>query len=316
MKLGRVLLLSVATICNLGASKPPVATAKLDYFQSYPLYLNDNETEMRGTVVVPARLHLSISIYIVNDYYPEGILIYSEKFTSDSDFVINYDNAYTLPSNNLLRIIENTGLATKTHETELDVAIGSTYNIINDEIMTSNSSYVVYTKENGFEHFKEIIGFNNFVSPYVTDYYHKLDIGSFNFITYQGLYPSIPIKKATLIITNRNNEFDDFDHNENLAEFSLDTCNFNEVNFLSFSDNLFVEKTSLHMLRHYKEGYVATRFLYFPRNEKRFESEYDCSLILTGFGIDYNKIVFHFKLKSLLNILGDCRNSEYCIVNK
>ena len=47
---------------------------------------------------------------------------------------------------------------------------------------------------------------------------------------------------------------------------------------------------------------------------KRYEEEYDCFIVVDSIGIDDAKVSHAFTIKSQKNIVGDCLNSEFCIV--
>lgn len=257
-----------------------------------------------------------VTVDIVNDLYKDGITIYNKTYTAAGSANISYNNSYTRSSGNILRIKQGTSKRNKTIECEINVAKSSTI-VIGDSIYNfeSNSYYYSYSNS-GWSKNKEKISFYNFEDCYMPAYYHQIDFSNFYIKLNETLNTSnISCENAVFGITNKNGIFNSFEHDSELAYFPLTFERKDSSFFLKLKNVLYVNPLTQEMSATQKTNFVKTRLIYLPKNEKRYEDEYNCYISLEGFGIDRADFLTNFKYKSLLNTFGDCRNSEYCIVN-
>ena len=310
----KLLLLSTLTAVNsIGASS--TTSQGISTIKCTPFYRAGINSTISITYKTMKKSNVVIIVDIVNSLYKEGTNIFKGVFTGASTINIPYDNNYSRNSGNTIRITQIMGGNTKIIEHEIDVAESSVA-VIDGSIYNFESKSYFYIYENDtWLKKKETVTFYNFENQYVPNYYHQITISDFSIKLSESIDNKINCSNAVFAITNKNGIFDLFEHDEEFAYFPLDFENEGSVNNLKFKNDLFVNPQTHQMSPIQKPNYVRTTVLYLPINEKRFEDTYNCYISFVGFGIDRATFISNFKYKSLLNTFGDCRNSEYCIVN-
>lgn len=311
----KLLLLSTLTAMS-GIGADTNTNSGVYSLKCTPFYHAGIDSKISFNVRASKMNKVIISVDIVNDLYKDGITIYNKAYSAAGSANISYNNSYTRSSGNILRIKQETSKGNKTIECEINVAKSSS-TVINDSIYNFESNSYYYSFSNsGWSKIKEKISFYNFEDRYMPTYYHQIDFSNFYIKLNETLDVSnICCENAVFGITNKNGIFNSFEHDSKLAYFPLTFEQKNSTFFLKLKNDLYVNPLTQEMSATQNTNFVKTRFIYFPRNERRFEDEYNCYISLKGFGIDRTDFLTNFKYKSLLNIFGDCCNSEYCIVN-
>lgn len=306
-------LVSPVLCCSgIGAVIPKQTfTFRISAFHSYNV-----DTDFSITANASTSKKTKFIVYIINDSYPDGVKILEETFTTAITKYYKYNNQYTKLSNNSIKVnvIDIKSNTSQSFSHNIDVASSDTYRI-NDQVYTYTSASKIYTYSSGKWVTKhESLVFHNFQDKYVPNYYHKLDLSNFYIERTDTLPSEIPFKRGQLLISNLNNTFSSLSKDGSTVILDLNLNKIGTKYYLQLVDNLYVNQRNLDMSFVQKAGYVKTKHLYFPLNNKQNEETYVCTIILEGLGLDSSDFLLTFRYKSLLNIFGDCHNSEYCIV--
>ena len=307
------LISPVMCYTSMGAviPKQPTFGFKISSLHTYKV-----STDFSVTVTATTTNKIRVLVYIVNSVYPDGVNILDETFSKSATKNYTYDNQYTRPNNNSVKLtmidVKSKTQQTSTHE--LEVVSGDTYRI-NDPIYTYKSASKIYSLSSGkWTITYESLVFHNFQDKYVPNYYHKLDLSNFYIERTGAIPPNLTFKRGQLLISNINNTFGSLSKDGSTVLLDLNLRKSGSTYYLEVDNDLFVNQRNLDMSFVEKEGYVKTKHLYFPLNNKKNEETYTCTIVIDGLGIDSSDFLLTFKYKSLLNIFGDCHNSEYCIV--
>lgn len=303
-------------LLTLGVFKAPVrnkSALKEISFTSFNLVENINEFKL--SVLAFAAIPLTVSVFIVNDLYPDGVKIYQETFNASIETSFSYDNRYTRSKNNSVLIKEATSSKEKTEMHEVTTYTSSIKRISGSEFSyESNANLYLYTSKDGWSVTKEKLNFINFDDTYIPDYYHKVDLSDFKISFNNAISEDIIFESGLFIINNYNGAFNKY---TNEPELQLPLVLVKETTnryYLRFENLLYVDKYSLELCSAETEDTVKTYQFYFPRDKKQDEEGYNIRIVLNGMGVDYSKFLVDFKYKSIDNIFGDCHNSKYCIV--
>lgn len=314
-KLSLLLLSFITSTFGLGATtETPYG---LRTFKCTPLYVDGSTSTFSFDATCTIAKKVKIEIFLINDFYPEGKSLYSGSLSRKGIINLKYNNEYTRPKGNSILIKETlSDGSVKTYNHSIEVA-KSQFCKINDANYSYESTSSFYTLTNKkWSVIKEQYNFYNFEEFYFPNYYHKINISDFSLKPISSFESNTVIfNEAKFLISNRDGIFDSFEHDKSYAYFNLNLVSSKNGFNLAFKDQLYVNPTTLEMSSTPKDGFVKTNYLYLPRNEKRIENSYDCTILISGLGIDKSDFMTKFKYKSLLNTFGDCRNSEYCIVN-
>lgn len=264
------------------------------------------------TASVTSKAEFAISIF--NDNYQKGKEIFSKTFYRSGKEVIEYDNAYTR-GGDTIKIKYKTYLDGEnicSHSTSLlsvkKVEIDSN-NRINDSLGCQS-----YTPEKGWRLARSIYTFKGFEELYIPNFYHKIDFNDFEISMSQN-NSLIFDTELSLIIKDYSSTYikpDDYGY----ISIPMTTLRRNSSHFLEPKIDLYVNKETLEMSFEPHENYVKTKHFYLPRNGFRNQSNYNFQLSFIDFGNCRSRFTFNFKFNALTNTIGDCINSEYCIINK
>ena len=305
---------SLLCISNIGAM---TSESRIKSFSIAPLYFDNLTTNISIGAFIVGNHYLSVQIFLINDLYPDGVEIYRAMLTESNTYNVEYLNEYTRPGMNIIRLTYmNIGTRQSYSSThKISLATGEVINLNNEEYQFESKSRSLLLKNGAWSEINEKLIFNNFVDQYISNYYQKIDLSDFYIIKKSGFPKDLHFGDAYFSITNRNGAFDGIARNQESAIIPLTFVKDGDTYTLSLKEKLYVHPLSLQMSTIPHQYFVETKHIYFPRNEKRYEGEYQCSIVLKEFSSDLNTFITHFKYKSLLNVLGNCRNSEYCVIN-
>ena len=177
-------------------------------------------------------------------------------------------------------------------------------------VLKSQVAWVVNNKP--FYLQNEIFDFSNTILTFEEATYYYLDITKFKF-TYNSL--SCPtILKATLKMVDRSRLFPNLAPNRVVFLPLKININKNKEVYFSFANQLFVNPNSLSMSNRNLPGYIATNKFYLPRKGSKLFDKYKIEFIIDEIGV--NKSNFRCTLNYFYNknLLGDCANSDFCVV--
>lgn len=313
-KFGILVLSTLLCASSIGATVVPTEITQI---KIEPLSLFYEETTIQITGTASRTNTLTFLILIYNDIYPDGKILFESKFTSASTKTFVYDNNLTRGSNQIGVEWWTSKKKTKSLiKTYVDTSNPRTVRV-NDSPFdyTSECKYSNYLSISGWEQVSEKLTFKNFNSQYVPDFYHKVDLSNFKISCSTGFDTALTMRDGYLSVTNLNGIFDDLEQSGKNAIIPLGLKKSNDQYVLCFLNDMYVDQLTLRMSSNPKPGYVKTQYLYLPRNEKRNENEFEFNIKLNDFGMERNNYVGTFRYKSILNTLGDCHNSQYCVVN-
>ena len=283
------------------------ALASFDTITFSPLYYFGKESTF---VVKATKGYGEVRIYIYNASY-EKQLIASKTIKGSGKFTMKYNNQYTLDRNEILVSYK---LATKwvdSGKIEMNVVPDSYRYIEDNQNIISNGYISVLNNAMTWSRHKVTYSFTNFDGLYIPDYYHKIRLEDFA-INIPSDDRALFSCKPSLIITNVNGIFNDI-ATTSTVEFPLKLVSTSTGYSFELKDTLYVHKESLMLSLIAKEGYVPTKHIFLPRNDMQNQDKYKAIFSLQDFGVDKCYVRHNFELKALKNIIGDCRNSEYCI---
>jgi len=289
-----------------------------DYISSSLLFVDDRLTtiEYRYSLTNTAIIYSSARVLIKNETYPEGKLIYSKSNDSYKDTkTFTYSNKYTCSTGNslLFQLYEKTTLI---KEVILDVQVCDCRKIeppsLKDSLFKSVSS--VQYKNQNIKYTYDTLKFDGFDTFYVPNYYQMIDFSKFKF-SFSTVNKKVEESTTYAVVCDTYGFFSDIG---TLGENNNITLKCNLVYkdgwyFPEIIDPLYVDVLTMEMNRDKKQGYVATKYLFLPRNEMKKQTEFSIKICIENVGINNYQIEHNVNVHSLLNIFGDCSNSEYCI---
>lgn len=253
-------------------------------------------------------------IEIFNYIYPNGKEIYRENSSFGSyDFSFNYSNTFTTPDIIFKFRESRSGKSVEISPKFIETPI---IDLTDPDRKTSYSNIVVYTHDDGINLINEEYLFEGFNSLYIPDYYHKLDLSTFKIKVGNDSIDSFGYTNAMFYIYDPNVLFEEFASYKS-GEYVLIPLEFlkndNGYYNLKTKNTLYVNPLTLRMSLAYKKDYVKTRHIYFPINQRKNEDTFRFGLTINDLGYNKAYISHTFKVKTYKNIIGDCKNSQYCI---
>lgn len=318
MKHSIKLLFLSSSLCFVSLGAAPRVSNGIDYFKCMPFYVDGTKTRMEMMVKAKTTLPVVVNVSIINDLYPSGKTLFEKTFTSTVLNRYDYENNFTRPSGNQIKITQIVNGGTPKEFTHLiAVAKAKTYTL-NDSVTripSVSQFYSLYSTGQWVNNSEELV-FYNFQDKYIPDFYHKIDFSNF-YVDVSSPFSTTEIIVEDIIFRLTKSEIrsNGVAIKKEVMSFSLVLEEKDSHYYLKPKKQLYVNPKTQQMSDKPRSGYVKTNHYYFPRNEKQNENLYDCTISFIAFGIDRSSFVSHFKYKSLLNTFGDCHNSEYCVVN-
>lgn len=275
-----------------------------------PLYLNK-----KSYISINPNGSAKVKISIINDLYPNGALICEKSILKGKKYLIEYDNSYTRSSNKIKLEIISLNQTILSTISDIAVASGRSTLVGNNNQIKSDYELLSYIPDIGWSTETVTYDMFGFDKYYIPDYYHKVDVSDFKIKNPEklgDLFSCLP----SLTIKNVDGLFDDLCNSSSSTSLNLNVVKV-EQDIFSFelSNTLYVDEETLKMSLTPKEGYVPTQYIYLPRDEMRRQEEFQFTFLLNEFGIDKDRVIHSITVKSVLNTLGDCHNSEYCVTN-
>lgn len=290
----------------------------LENFQNFYIYITpliyDNTTRIFVSGLGKGQTGFSVTIKLYNDYYPDGVTIAKNNGSSVYDKVFEYDNTYTRDQNTIEINYGTraTGLTSSRHEIPRVKAKSITLD--DDHKVIEEAPNYVFSPLTGWKKFTSSYDFDGFNDFYIPTFYHKLDFSDFK-VKMDQKDVNVFNCEAELYIQNYNATFYSSDE-EGYSQIPLKAVK-SDNNTICFepSIDLYVNKETLEMSLENHNNYVKTRHFYLPRNGFRNQSDYDFTIVFKNFGSGHLKLKHAFKFNALTNTIGNCINSEYCIIN-
>ena len=304
--------LTLGGISPILALKPVVPTKPTSNYNVYIEPLSTTRKSSRVLISLPALADLKITtnVYIVNDLYPDGILIASGTASNrKTSKVVTYDNRYTR-GNNKIRIetVSASGKTSVIHDAPT-LKTGSFTITSSNKTVIEPCECLAY--ETGLFSLKKYsYTFTNFDSAYSPDYYHFYSPKSCKVTTNSPF--SFSNAEIDLYLTNREGVFDDMPIED---EYMVLPLSIGTKGTLQLKEKYYVDPLTLKMSSESKPNYVETSYLYLPKNEMRYQGEYEGIIRFSDFGSAHSKVIYQFTFNALSNIMGDCVNSEFCVLN-
>ena len=287
----------------LGRGSKATITRRDSLFSISPLYIG------RDTLIqVKTKDKMEFQIYINNDVVSNK-LIMEETISSGGTYVFKYDNSYTRFNNEIYVRYKINSTWTESDHKQMDVASPGYINLYDNESITSQ--YVVSELNLSWSEKHVKYSFENFDETYITDYYHAIKLSDFK-IKLSNSNKSLFSCKPYLILNNESGIFNDIATGKNI-QLNLKLKEVSDGFTFELSEPLYVHKETLLLSKERKVGYVQTKHIYLPRNEMRNQAQIKGYFVFEDFGIDGDFVKHSFNFRALKNIIGDCRNSEYCI---
>ena len=308
MKLFRFIFLIFPIFANFIPIDVKPKTYGIKEITITPLFLQ-GDTKIYYSVTASKLNPCTFSIYISNDIYLEKVKIFSCDSIGTKSGVFVYSNEYTRQENTIT-LEYSTFDENEEYSVIVKPITKPRYIITDASLLIEKNKSLHFTPEKGFESVLITYTFNGFDSLYIPTFYHKLDFSDFNFKindygfalfdpeinlyieNYQSSYLNKPLLKIPLTISRELN---------------------NKVSLIP-KEILYVNKETLEMSLEPHGGLYPTKHFYLPRNEYRTQDIYTFNLEFKNFGNECSQVIHTFKFKALMNNIGNCISSEYCVL--
>ena len=263
-----------------------VSSSNYSYSKSYPVFgvlANASKTQ---TVVLPTREYLTSN----------GMYI---------KLVLNYDT--TLNETYMQQTYTYTIYPIDAHS-DINPEDYITEPCVNSRISYSFNNQVLNTKQESFQ-------FPDYIDYFNIDTYHRLNLSSVVF-DYNCDY-SFSYSAAYLQIYDDDNVFPYISKNDDgyfLIPLKV-IQNGNKCSF-AFKNQFYVHPKTAQMSFNPEEGFVLTRYFYLPKNERDQLLDKKMNVYLYGAGYGSSNITWNLTYLASQNLLGDCSDSDYCIIGE
>lgn len=302
----------IPLILTIFASKTTKATTlPFESFLISPFYSNKEST----IVVNTKSSYLKFFLFIQNDKNM-NVCILQDEITSSGKYTYKYDNSYTRTKNKVyVRYSTDGSTYSDSPSIDRNIVRSSYEYITNNQNMYADQTLGIITGD-GITIDRHITySFAGFEGLYIPNYYHKIDLSNFAIGLANSYHPFFTCT-PTLTIKNYDNAFKDITGAGETVTFNLKLVEGDHRYTFELADLVYVHTETLKMSSTKKSGYVQTKHIYLPRNEMRNQDKFESYFLFQDFGIDRDMVIHQFEIRALTNIVGDCRNSKYCVIRE
>ena len=186
-------------------------------------------------------------------------------------------------------------------------------NYINAPCINKNVSYLLnkftLTKEN------EQFQFPDYIDYFNIDTYHRLNLDSVTFS--YTCKRSFTYSAAYLRIYDHTNAFPYISKDGDdafMVPLKVITVG-NKMGF-AFKNKFYVNPDTAQISLEAKAGFVLTKYFYLPKNGREDLLDKKMDVLLFGAGYGSSNITWNLTFLASNNLLGDCSDSDYCIVGE
>jgi hypothetical protein len=302
----------------IGKSSP----SKLGW-KSFVIYPLSMETTQEINFVYSALATIDHQAYILkitlqNIRYPQGVIVFqnteylNKGIRKDIRRVFFLDGqAVTEGANLFVFSCESKGI--------YDVEEAEAYPRVETTFYPSEENYFLSLPYNYIELQNGVCAsrrdrfvFHGFTSIIEDEYYYYLDLSSLWFESENPFeYESI-----NLLIKRRGTLYNllSYSMSPDYRSISLGVSQVSNHYKFTFATPLYVEPNSLLMSITPRNGFLETTKFFFPRNFYSSEKEIEMRIIIRKAGYNQFDIQYNFTYFSNLRYIGDCHNSQYCIM--
>ena len=308
MKILTIIPLTLVPLININKGTTPLP---FETISVSPFYRNKDST----IVVVTKSTYLKFYMCIQNDKYSD-LQVLAKEIRGPGTYTYTYSNTYTRDKNKIYFKISTGPEYVNTPLIDRNLEKPNYEYLLDNKSITSNSTIAVFKGDLTYTTRKINYNFEGFEGLYVPPYFHKIDLSNFKIKLPKTDHPFFDCT-ASLVIKNFDSAFDGISGSEENATFNLKLLELDDGFTFSLSDEFYVDIETLKMYTsNVSSSTVKTNHVYFPRNEMRNQDKYECYLMISDFGIDKDSVIHRFVIHASKNIMGDCRNSQYCIIKE
>lgn len=302
----------------IGKSAPPKLGWKS--FIIYPLSMVETQEinfVYSALATVNNQAYL-LKITLQNIRYPQGVLVFQNTEYLNKGIRKDFKRVFFLDGlavaegmNTFYFSCESTGIY-DVEEAEAYPRVETTFYPNEDNYFLSLPYNYVELKNGVYTSKRDRFIFHGFTSVIEDEYYYYLDLSSLWFESENPFeYDSI-----SLLIRRSGTLYNLLSYSTFL-DYRLVPLNVIEVSSqyrFAFASPLYVEPNSLLMSVTPRNGFLETTKFFFPRNYYSSEKDIDMRIIIRKAGYNQFDIQYNFIYFSNLRYIGDCRNSQYCIM--
>lgn len=261
--------------------------------------------------------YFEFELYLTNDRYKSGVVIAQDTITKKGKYSYTYNNSYTRNTNKIFLKYryKSGGSQTTSGSYDFNLVGGKTYQFDDESIISSTGSVGIFHSDMTFSEENITYTFEGFDDYYAPNYYQKIELSEFHIYVDEKYHKYIHANPS-LVIANVDGVFDDINGSDESVIFPLQLIETENGFSFALASSYYVDPFTLLMSTNPKAGYVQTEHIFLPVNKMAVQQEFESYFALQNFGISNEYLIHHFTLSAVNNIMGDCTNSEYCVVRE
>ena len=319
-KIFAVILLGLLTLDgNINLSSSPITRVDSDIIGPFNKFQEDEVItityQTSGNVEIYEELRYSDPVSGTNYGRTKKAVHKTPKFLNSIKFTLPLkkyfgDNGlkftFTIFSKGNETLYTNSFTLNPRDERVINVTKDKVQRIESKEVACKFENSVVSTYKDDFN----FVGFKDYID---TENYYKLDVKK-NYFLYN--YDTINYESATLTIEDQNNVFKYMSHTNGNISLNLELTNSKTKKGFKYKDNLYVNRLTLDTSTYKMTDFVKTKMLYLPINSKK--AFLGSKMHINVYGCGYNKydLTFDMNYDVARNLIGNCYDSDYCIVGE
>ena len=294
---------------------------KIDFISMEPLKNGDmiSNITIKYSFEKEPTYYSFLNVTITNSIYPRGrTFFYSRSRQKEVTTIIQYDQKYSNLSIQSSFTFSLTGEGSDEVTLEAKVYTPEVMKVDEEnKTYESNESISIYRRGVGTSYYKEKFVFTNMVQEINMDCASGINFSGvmFNYVAPDS-FP-LNYENARLVIEAPEGTFEHFGTKLAVANWrKLETTITKNENTGQYSihplNDCYVNPYTLDMSSEHIDGYIKTKYLYFPRPRSEVDT-YVIRFMVEDMGANDNDFVYQFNVYVSRNLLGNCSDSCFCL---
>lgn len=183
-----------------------------------------------------------------------------------------------------------------------------------DEISIYESkTAIMRIEDNVITLLRDDYNFFNKIKFFDSDLHYCLDLSAFTFLYKSGTFTC---DSAYLTFEDKNKVFKYLEHINNNVCFELEPFVSEQTVNFKYKNKFYVNKVNLDCSTTFIKGFSETDQLFFPVNSKDELIGSKVELVINGCGYSKNNLIFNIEHNKHHDLIGNCINSDYCVVGE
>lgn len=265
---------------------------------------------------LPAMFRMSLHVLIDNSKTPNTLLFsskYEEYLISNKNYKIKFNTNYLIDGENKIKF-QLINITDGRAYSKAEIILFP-YKLVSENIHSYNDGNYLKTNYAGKITNNTTIYYDDktkfsFPNTHYEDNYYRLNLSRYMLIKEVG---NITYDEVLLKIYDRKGAFINLGM-DFIKRIPLSFKKYNNFYYLDFKNFMYVNPNSMQMSLIPLNGFLQTKYFYFPINQKDKLNNIEMIIEINGYGLVKTNLFIKTNLIIDKSLIGSCFDSDFCII--